>query len=115
MWLVMRAPLPAIVSFEPGSATLTDDGLARIDRLGSALIPGRKQLLVLEGHSGKDAILAARRAIAVRGRLAARWRILTTRVEARGVRIADDPEELDESSRSVDVRLIEPHASQEQF
>jgi len=103
---------PEIVAFEPGSAALTSEGLARIDRLASVLVPGRKQLLVLEGHSGQDAILAARRALVVRGRLVYRWRFLTTRVEARGVRIADDPEELDEGSRSVDVRLIEPHASE---
>jgi outer membrane protein OmpA-like peptidoglycan-associated protein len=102
---------PSIVAFEPGSATLTPEGLARVDRLASALVPGRKQLLVLEGHSGVDRILAARRALVVRQRLVTGWRFLTTRVEARGVHVAADPDEADESSRSVDVRLIEPQSS----
>jgi len=103
---------PSIVVFEPGSASLTPEGIARIDRLVSALTPGRKQLLVLEGRSGQAASLAARRALVVRQRLLSNWRFLTTRVEARGVHVDGDGDELDESSRSVDVRLVELHPSQ---
>ncbi|MFN0007790.1 MAG: flagellar motor protein MotB [Planctomycetota bacterium] len=105
---------PSIVVFEPGSANLTSEGLARIDRLASVLTPGRKQLLVLEGRSGRDAGLAARRALVVRERLLTQWRFLTTRVEARGSLVDADPHEADEGSRSVDVRLVEPQPPQPQ-
>jgi hypothetical protein len=103
---------PSVVTFEAGSAVLTPESLDRIDRLVSALTPGRKQLLVLEGRSGVNPSLAARRALIVRQRLLSNWRFLTTRVEGRGVQVHGDPDELDESSRSVDVRLVEPHPSQ---
>ena len=100
---------PAIVVFAPGSAVLTPEGIERIDRLASVMLPVKGQLLVLEGHSGRDAKLAALRALAVRQRLVSECGFLTTRVEARGVRGADDKAEEDPNTRSVDARLIEPH------
>ena len=104
---------PALAVFAPGSAVLTPEGIDRIDRLGSAMQPGKGQLLVLEGHSGRDAQLAAERALAVRQRLVDQWRFLTTRVEARGVLPALDKSEENASTRSVDARLIEPHPAQD--
>lgn len=104
---------PAIVTFAPDSADLTPDGIERIDRLASVLLPGKGQLLVLEGHSGRNAVLAAARALAVRQRLVSEWRFLTTRVEARGVQASKDKSEQEPEARSVDARLIEPHPTQD--
>jgi len=102
---------PTIVVFAPGSAELSADGARRIDRLASVLIPTKGQVLVLEGHSGRDALLAAERALAVRRRLVEEQHFVTTRVEARGVLPSGDESEQDLDSRSVDARLIEPHAT----
>jgi chemotaxis protein MotB len=99
---------PAIVTFVPGSSVLTPEGIERIDRLASVLLPEKGQVLVLEGHSGLSAKLAAERALAVRQRLVDEWRFLTTRVEARGVLPTSDKSEHESNARSVDARLIEP-------
>jgi chemotaxis protein MotB len=104
---------PAIVTFAPGSAQLTKEGIDRVDKLASVLIPTKGQLLVLEGHSGRDASLAAERALAVRARLVTEWRFVTTRVEARGVSPTDDKDEEQIGTRSVDARLIEPHPTED--
>ncbi len=103
---------PTILVFEPGSSTLSDDALQRIDRLASVLTPAKGQFLVLEGHSGRDATLAAERALAVRQRLIDESRLITTRVEARGLMPANDPSEQNPDTRSVDARLIEPHPAE---
>jgi chemotaxis protein MotB len=100
---------PTIVAFAPGSAVLSPDGIKRVDRLASVLVPLKGQVLVLEGHSGRSAMLAAARAAAVRQRLVDEWHFLTTRVEARGVFPTNDAAEVETDTRSVDARLIEPH------
>ena len=104
---------PTIVVFDPGSSELTPEAIQRIDRLASVLTPAKGQFLVLEGHSGRDATLAAQRALAVRQRLLDESRFVTTRVEARGVMPASDPSEQNADARSVDARLIEPHPTQD--
>jgi chemotaxis protein MotB len=103
---------PTIVAFAPGSAELSPDGIKRVDRLASVLVPLKGQVLVLEGHSGRSAMLAAARAAAVRQRLVDEWHFLTTRVEARGVFPTNDAAEAETDTRSVDARLIEPHPAQ---
>jgi len=103
---------PTIIVFEPGSSALSDDALQRIDRLASVLTPAKGQFLVLEGHSGRDATLAAERALAVRQRLIDESRLITTRVEARGLMPANDLNEQNPDTRSVDARLIEPHPAE---
>ena len=105
---------PAIVVFAPGSSVLTSAGIDRIDKLAPVLHPTKGQILVLEGHSGRDANLAAKRALAVRERLVTEGQFLTTRVEARGVHASKDASEQDVETRSVDARLIEPHPAQAQ-
>jgi chemotaxis protein MotB len=104
---------PGIVVFEPGSTELSRRDIEQIDGLASVLDPAKGQVLVLEGHSGRDAKEAAARALAVRQRLVDEWHFLTTRVEARGVAPTNDKSEQDSSSRCVDARLIEPHAAPE--
>jgi chemotaxis protein MotB len=99
---------PAFALFLPGSAELTSEGAAYVDRMASALRPARGQILVLEGHSGRDVRLAAERALSVRRHLLEQQRFVTTRVEARGTRVDGDPSERQKTSRSVDARLVEP-------
>jgi chemotaxis protein MotB len=105
---------PAIVEFDAGSATLTPEATKQVDMLASVLNPAKGQLLVLEGHSGRDSTLAAKRAFAIRQRFVDEWHFLTTRVEARGTAPASDKDERDPSSRRVDARLVEPHPPKEQ-
>jgi outer membrane protein OmpA-like peptidoglycan-associated protein len=98
---------PAMASFEPGSSELTQATRGYLDRMAKILRPASKQLLVLEGWSGKDARLGAARAAAVRKYVAEEHRFITVRVEARGGVRANDPDELHESSRTVDFRLVD--------
>jgi chemotaxis protein MotB len=104
---------PGIVAFAPGSAVLSPEDIQRVDTLASVMHPVKGQLLVLEGHSGHDALLGATRALAVRQRLVDEWHFLTTRVEARGVAPTNDKNEEAPGSRSVDARLVEPHPAQD--
>lgn len=99
---------PAMATFAPGSAELTDSTREYLDRMAKILKPSRKQILVLEGWSGRDARLGAVRAAAVRRHLVEEHRFILPRVEARGGVRAGDPDEALETTRTVDFRLVEP-------
>ncbi len=110
---------PAIATFAPGSAALTDETRAYLDRLAPTLQPLRDQILALDGHAadrGTGSLadphwLAYARAAAVRSYLIEVHGFKPQRVEARAwVRESHKP---DVQTRSVDARLITPSTARE--
>ena len=105
---------PMIAVFEPGSATLTDAARTYLDRIAATLVPTSGQLLTLEGHADAEAddfggdirFLAYQRANAVREYLITQHGFKPARIETRSW--FEEVEGFEESSRSVDARLITP-------
>ncbi len=105
---------PMIAVFEPGSKTLTPAARAYLDRIAATLKPSYGQLLLLEGHAdartdqfqGDLRFLAFQRARAVRSYLAEEHGIHPERIETRAW--LEELPGFEESTRSVDARLITP-------
>jgi chemotaxis protein MotB len=108
---------PLIAAFEPGSAELTADGRAYIDRLADSLRPRARQVLLLEGHAAPEErasaadvrTLAFERARAVERYLLERHGFADRRVESRAW--LREVERNGAGTRAVDARLVTPARS----